>query len=62
MLQKEIAELEQGRHAIPWQDELPESVGASFAPFRVRLDTTFCEATARFELRQKNKNPGGFGD
>jgi hypothetical protein len=37
-------------------------VEASIAPFEERLDELFCEATVRFELRQKNKNPGGFGD
>ena len=61
-VQEEIVALDSGTHAFPWQDGLPPSVEASLAPFEDRLDELFCEATVRFELRQKNKNPGGFGD
>lgn len=61
-IQEEIVALDSGAHAFPWQDGLPAPVEASFAPFEDRLDELFCEATVRFELRQKNKNPGGFGD
>ena len=61
-VQEEIIALDSGAHAFPWQEGLPSSVEASFAPFEDRLDELFCEATVRFELRQKNKNPGGFGD
>jgi hypothetical protein len=61
-VQEEIVALDSGAHAFPWQDGLPPPVAASFAAFENRLDELFCEATVRFELRQKNKNPGGFGD
>jgi hypothetical protein len=61
-VQDEIIALDSGTHAFPWQDGLPPPVETSFAPFEDRLDELFCEATARFDLRQKNKNPGGFGD
>jgi hypothetical protein len=61
-VQEEIVALDSGAHAFPWQDGLPPLVEASIAPFEERLDELFCEATVRFELRQKNKNPGGFGD
>jgi hypothetical protein len=62
MLQEEIAALEKGILVFPWQDGLPPSLAASLAPYEDQLDTLFCDATVRFELRQKNKNPGGFGD
>jgi hypothetical protein len=61
-IQEEIIALDSGAHAFPWQDGLPSPIEASFAPYEDRLDELFCEATARFDLRQKNKNPGGFGD
>ena len=61
-VQEEMAALDSGAHAFPWQDGLPPVVAASFAPYENQLDALFCDATARFELRQKNKNPGGFGD
>jgi hypothetical protein len=61
-IQEEIVALDSGAHAFPWQDGSPPSVEASMAPFQDRLDELFCEAAVRFELRQKNKNPGGFGD
>jgi len=61
-VQEEIAALDSGAHAFPWQGGLPESIAASFSPYEDQLDTLFCEATVRLELRQKNKNPGGFGD
>jgi hypothetical protein len=61
-IQDEIVALDSGVHAFPWQDGLPSPIEASFAPYEDRLGGLFCQATARFELRQKNKNPGGFGD
>ncbi len=61
-VQDEIIALDSGIHAFPWQDGLPPPLEASIAPFEDRLDELFCEATVRFELRQKNKNTGGFGD
>jgi len=61
-VQDEIVALDSGAHAFPWQDGLPQPVADSLAPYEDQLDTLFCEATVRFELRQKNKNPGGFGD
>ena len=60
-LQEEIAVLEKGAHAIPWQDGLPPIVKASFTPYENQLANLFCVASVRFELRQKNENPGGIG-
>jgi hypothetical protein len=61
-VEQEIAALEHGAHAFPWQEGLPSFIEASFEPYRHRLNAQFCEAAVKFELRQKNKNPGGFGD
>jgi hypothetical protein len=62
LVQKEIVALENGAHAFPWQEGLPPLIEASLEPYRDRLDNLFCEAAVNSELRQKNKNPGGFGD
>ena len=61
-VQEEINALENGTHAIPWEDGLPPVIEDSLVPFREQLDELFLEASARFELRQKNKRPGGIGD
>ena len=54
-IQDEIAALEKGKHVFPWQDGLPPFVEASFSPYEDQLDHLFCEASVRFELRQKNQ-------
>ena len=60
-LEEEISRLEAGDHAFPWQRRLPPHLAASFSPYRGLLDDSFCEATVRLELRQKNQHPSGLG-
>ena len=61
-VREEIAALEKGSHAFPWQGGLPPFIETSFAPYEDQLDDLFCDASVRFELQQKNKNPGGIGE
>jgi hypothetical protein len=61
-LRWEIAALETGERALPWQGGLPPAIAASLAPYRERLDALYCEETRELELVQKNRNFGGIGD
>ena len=44
---------------ILWQDGLPETIAASFAPHRARLDDTYSAASAEFELLNSTVRNGG---
>ncbi len=61
-LRREINGLEHAEIALPWQEGLPAGVAAALAPYRLRLEPLFCEATRELELGQKNKHVGGIAE
>jgi hypothetical protein len=61
-IEREIASLERGHIALPWQEGLPAALAQSLAPYRSRLAPLFCLATRELELGQKNKHPGGIAE
>jgi len=57
LLVAEIALLDADSGRLPWQDGLPPAMAASMAPFRERLDATFCVETMGLELN-RNRQQG----
>jgi hypothetical protein len=54
-LEREIRAMEEDRLRLPWRDELPVYVARSLAPHRVRLDESYCRATAGIELDRDSR-------
>jgi len=61
-LQNEIDLLTSQQRPLPWLAGVPPALAASLTPFRQELDQYYCETTRELELKQKNRNLGGFRD
>lgn len=51
-LDVELQEMVNDPSRLVWQDELPETIAASVLPYRERLDSLFCPATAGLEMER----------
>jgi len=52
VLEVELARLEKDPSRLIWQEGLPEAIQGSVAPYRDRLDSFFCGATAGLEMER----------
>ena len=59
VLAAELEALDSDAARVLWQDGLPESVAASFAGFRDRLDAAYSAAAAELELLNSSVEAGG---
>jgi hypothetical protein len=60
-LRAEIEALKDGSHVAPWPDGAIGKTRESLAPYRERINDTYCSGIVRVELQQKNRglNLGG---
>lgn len=54
ILEAELKMMEVDPTRLIWQDGLPEAVLASIKPYRERLDSVFCSATAGLEMERSS--------
>jgi hypothetical protein len=53
-VEAELKKMEDDSSRLIWQDGLPEAVHASVLPYRGRLDSLFCGATAGLEMERES--------
>jgi hypothetical protein len=58
-LETEIAAMAAEDRRVPWQDGLPDSIAASFTPFRDQLDEYFCPGMTEMELLKATRRRFG---
>lgn len=59
-LRDEVTALEDDAERLPWQDGAPESIAASFAPYRDRMTELWCAYADEFALQVARQGNKGF--